>query len=428
MTTTDTRELEQVLAHTVRQLGEVAAGSLQMKLPRPFQRTTPELMTALAALADRGEIFRHPTARTKFLAFDARAEVRTLVAGALGPKALTEAEVKKLVAKKGASLGLGRASGPLTTQALKALVREGIAYEHRRPPPPSAPTRPPPKTIRYASVPQPPVDLAPYVKRSARELRALVKRLTSFGATTAEALRAFAAELGFGTLSLEGARDKTTPVRDSARPPAPFVEPRPPIAGAYPTITKGQTLATNGSPPATKSSPPALKSHPPVAGASPAVVEERLPPGERRSALPTNGEGHVVPAIGDGGGSGGNRAIQGSNGLGLHRSDQGGDGSKPVPDERELVSSESQQRVLRALDEVAAGEPEGALLSVYRVRERAGLGKEAFDRAALDLVQAEQVVLHYHDYPASLPREKRDQLVVDENKVHYVGIARWRQE
>jgi hypothetical protein len=428
VTTTDTQELEQVLAHTVRQLGEVAAGSLQMKLPRPFQRPTAELVTALAALADRGEIFRHPTARTKFLAFDARAEVRTLVAGALGPKALTEAEVKKVVAKKGASLGLGRASGPLTTQALKTLVREGVAYEHRRPPPPSAPTRPPPKTVRYASVPQPPIELGPYVRRSARELRTLVKRLSFFGATTAEALRAFAAELGFGAPSPERTRDKATPVREVARPPAPVVETRPPLAEVRPPLDKGKPPAidgfppaTNGHPPARRSSPPAFESHSSVPETSPTVVETSLSSPETHGAPPTNGKGHAALAIDGMGVADEHEAPPSQNIEGAPGSDEGGSDDEPTPDE-------SQRRLLRALDEVAAGEPNGALLLVERVRERAGLGKKVFDRAALDLVQAEQVVLHYHDHPTSLPSDELERLVLDEDGTYYIGIGRWRKE
>ncbi|HEU4404767.1 MAG TPA: hypothetical protein VFS43_05695 [Polyangiaceae bacterium] len=348
MSAPDTRELEQVLVNTVRQLGEVAAGALQAKLPKPFQRPTHELLEALGRLADRGEIFRHPAAKTKFLAFDARAEVRTLLVGSLGPKALTEAELKKQIAKKGAALGLGRAGGPLVAQALRALVREGIAFVHRRPPPPGAPTRPPPKTLRYASEPQGPLDLRPYVRPAARELRALAKRLASFGATPDAALRALAAEMGV------------------ALPPAPT-----------PTVAKAVRLD---------------------ADVQPVVV---VRPVAQPNGHGTNGGGNGV----------------GSNGDGVQK---GGD--RPV----EAPQGDRDTRLLRALDEVAAREPVGSLLLVERVRARAGLDKEEFDRAALDLAKAERVVLHYHDYPTSLPPEELAQLVDDGAGTYYIGIARRR--
>jgi hypothetical protein len=360
--TLDTRELEQVLVNTVRQLGEVAAGALQTKLPKPFQRPTPELLAALGRLADRGEIYRHPAAKTKFLAFDARAEVRTLLAGVLGPKALTEAELKRLVAKKGATLGLGRASGPLTTQTLKALVRDGVAFVHRRPPPPGASTRPPPKTLRYASVPQPSVGLGPYVRHLARELRAIAKRLAPFGATPDEALKELAFELGLAAAPPLG----SGPIK--------------------PVSSEGKAAPRGPS----------------------GVLQETRPNGQI-----TNGRG--APAV--------------ANGEGPTPAGPDGEDRRPAdggPGEAATGGHEGQ--LLRALDEVAAGEPEGALLSVALVRERAGLAKAAFDRAALDLVQAERVVLHYHDYPASLTPEKRAQLVVDEDGTYYIGIARWRKD
>ncbi|MCU0681904.1 MAG: hypothetical protein MUF34_06540 [Polyangiaceae bacterium] len=330
MNTTDTRDLEQVLARTVRQFGEVQTRGLKEKLPRPFQRPEAELKAVLGALADRGEIFRHPTAKTKFLAFDSAAAVRNLLIETVGPKALTEAELKKQVAKRGASLGLAKALGPLTGDALQALVNEGTAFVHRAPPPPEGTTSRAPKTLRYASVPPPPPELRPYVRRAAREVRALIKTLAPFGATVADALRAFAVELGL--------------------------------------------------------SPPTLHAPP---ARQPATTPEKAAEARVSAPLPNANVGRTEPSHGNG-------------------------------------SADATERLLRALDEVAAREPPGSLLLVEKVRARAGLDKQAFDQAALALAGAERVVLHYHDHPASLPAAELAEFVDDGNGTYFIGIARRR--
>jgi hypothetical protein len=360
LTTTDTRELEQVLARTVRQLGEVQASALRAKLPKPFQRPSAELTAMLGALADRGEVFRHPTAKTKFLSFDPGAAVHGLLLESLGPKAMTEAELKRQVAKKGASMGLAKAVGPLTSAALKSLVSSGVAFVHRSPPPPGESKRPAPKTLRYASEPQPTPGLRPYVRQAARELRALVKNLAPFGATIAEAFKAFALELG---ITLPGT---TT----DGRAPLPSLPPT-----KQPGATDDRQLASNPPPP-----------HRLVVSDS-----VRLPPISANGRPPDN--------------------VQ-----------------QPPTAPNGHLPSDDAGRLLHALDEVASREPDGSLLSVARVREIAGLDKEVFDRTALKLARAQQVVLHFHDYPASLTPERRAQLVVDEEGTHYVGIVRWSKE
>lgn len=93
-------------------------------------------------------------------------------------------------------------------------------------------------------------------------------------------------------------------------------------------------------------------------------------------------------------------------------------------DERELLD---------AVDLEAKEHPSGALLLVSRVRKRTTLSKERFDMAALRLVQrygepgaTDAVILHYHDYPASLSQEERDEMVRDKEGTYYIGIARAR--
>lgn len=79
--------------------------------------------------------------------------------------------------------------------------------------------------------------------------------------------------------------------------------------------------------------------------------------------------------------------------------------------------------VLSAVGELAAREPSGALLAVRSVRALVRLDKARFDAAVLRLSAAGRVVLHHHDFPASLSDAERAGLVVDEYGTHYVGIA-----
>ncbi len=79
--------------------------------------------------------------------------------------------------------------------------------------------------------------------------------------------------------------------------------------------------------------------------------------------------------------------------------------------------------VLAALGELASREPPGALLSVRALRALRPLPKPRFDRAVLRLSSAGKVVLHHHDFPASLKEAEQAELVQDERGMHYVGIA-----
>jgi pterin-4a-carbinolamine dehydratase len=98
-------------------------------------------------------------------------------------------------------------------------------------------------------------------------------------------------------------------------------------------------------------------------------------------------------------------------------------------DGRELARSPDLSRavdvsiVRSALRHLASNEPEGAVLSVPELRDRAGLDKERFDAAVLALEQADELVLHHHDFPASLSESDRAELVHDGRGTYDVGVA-----
>ena len=103
--------------------------------------------------------------------------------------------------------------------------------------------------------------------------------------------------------------------------------------------------------------------------------------------------------------------------LGIEGSEAGRGGAGKEGDPEDDAS------VLGALRELASRQPPGALLSVRALRGLRSLSKERFDRAVLRLSEGGKVVLHHHDFPASLPEAEREALVVDAGGVHYVGIA-----
>lgn len=80
-------------------------------------------------------------------------------------------------------------------------------------------------------------------------------------------------------------------------------------------------------------------------------------------------------------------------------------------------------KFLAAVRMVERGETPGALLSVRKVRERADLSKEDFDAVALQLQHEGKLVLHHHDFPASLTRVERDALIQGPKGFYYVGLA-----
>ncbi|MES1175998.1 MAG: hypothetical protein ABUL62_16880 [Myxococcales bacterium] len=88
-----------------------------------------------------------------------------------------------------------------------------------------------------------------------------------------------------------------------------------------------------------------------------------------------------------------------------------------------LPGAPAQDGFLEALNQLATDNPGQALLSVRDLRARTGLGKEQFDKLALDLSRQGVISLHHHDHPASLSDLDREQLVRDARGTHYIGIA-----
>ncbi|WP_156339087.1 hypothetical protein [Chondromyces crocatus] len=84
---------------------------------------------------------------------------------------------------------------------------------------------------------------------------------------------------------------------------------------------------------------------------------------------------------------------------------------------------EDEAILLAALTALAAREPPGALLSLRTLRALQTLPKQRFDEAVLRLSESGRVVLHHHDFPASLTEAEREELVLDTHGVHYLGIA-----
>jgi hypothetical protein len=78
---------------------------------------------------------------------------------------------------------------------------------------------------------------------------------------------------------------------------------------------------------------------------------------------------------------------------------------------------------LAALNDLAAANPRGALLSIRELRSRVALGKDEFDETALQLQEAGTVSLHHHDHPFGLSEAERSGLVHDGRGEHYVGIT-----
>jgi hypothetical protein len=88
-----------------------------------------------------------------------------------------------------------------------------------------------------------------------------------------------------------------------------------------------------------------------------------------------------------------------------------------------IARADDESAVLTALRELASREPSGALLSVRALRGLCSLPKTQFDTVVLRLSRAGRVMLHHHDFPASLPEADRAELIVDERGTYYIGIV-----
>ncbi|HMA95517.1 MAG TPA: hypothetical protein VKP30_22665 [Polyangiaceae bacterium] len=82
-----------------------------------------------------------------------------------------------------------------------------------------------------------------------------------------------------------------------------------------------------------------------------------------------------------------------------------------------------QQQFMAKLNELTQASKPGSLLSVRDLRAQLPFEKAEFDRIALELATSERVILHYHDFPASLSESARAELIVDSRGNHFIGIA-----
>lgn len=97
---------------------------------------------------------------------------------------------------------------------------------------------------------------------------------------------------------------------------------------------------------------------------------------------------------------------------------------KPKPKVRKMKATQPQDNgsiVLAALRKVT-GRSEG-LISAVDVRKAAGLPKSVFDAVVLGLARERAIVLHEHDFPASLSPAKRAELVEDDKGRGFIGMA-----
>ena len=86
-------------------------------------------------------------------------------------------------------------------------------------------------------------------------------------------------------------------------------------------------------------------------------------------------------------------------------------------------ASDGRLQFVTALTALADERPREALLSVRELRPRTSLGKEQFDRIALELAREGFISLHHHDHAASLPESERMQLIEDARGTYFNGIA-----
>jgi len=94
--------------------------------------------------------------------------------------------------------------------------------------------------------------------------------------------------------------------------------------------------------------------------------------------------------------------------------------SVPTPP---VAAASERELVLGGLRELVAREGSGALIAIRKLRAAVPLAKERFDAVLLELSGEDAIILHHHDYVASLSAEEREMLVVDKYGNNYVGVA-----
>jgi hypothetical protein len=84
--------------------------------------------------------------------------------------------------------------------------------------------------------------------------------------------------------------------------------------------------------------------------------------------------------------------------------------------------------IRRALAAAVAASVPGDVVSIPALRRTVRMSKGAFDGAVLALVEADEVAVHMHDLPMSLPKAQRDALVVHPDGTHFCAIVPRRRK
>lgn len=87
------------------------------------------------------------------------------------------------------------------------------------------------------------------------------------------------------------------------------------------------------------------------------------------------------------------------------------------------AKSTAPDRLIELMMTLEPGAARGTLISVRDLRRSAQWDKAAFDAAVLQLSRQGKLALHWHDFPASLTAEERDELVTDGAGNYYIGVA-----
>ncbi len=86
-------------------------------------------------------------------------------------------------------------------------------------------------------------------------------------------------------------------------------------------------------------------------------------------------------------------------------------------------TSTAPDRLIELMMTLEPGAARGTLIGVRDLRRSARMDKAVFDAAVLQLSRQGKVALHWHDFPASLTAEERDELVTDGAGNYYIGVA-----
>lgn len=91
--------------------------------------------------------------------------------------------------------------------------------------------------------------------------------------------------------------------------------------------------------------------------------------------------------------------------------------------EGKAATAETENLILQGITRLQPVGQGRALVPIRELRRSLSLSKSDFDTAVFSLAVKGRVALHHHDFPASLSKEEREELVRDEQGTYYVGIV-----